>query len=304
MYNNGMNLSLGEKLTSAKGGLSYSLTVGVYILINLLVSIIIAVCGISGDAQKYLLYLCSPLAIAAAVAVTLKVGKIAPSQVFAFACSPKYYLIAFMLIFGLIFSLGTVNGYFVELLKLLGYTPKSSTLPSLEGGGVVGAIFVIAVLPAVFEEALFRGVLLKNAEEGAGSISAILLCGITFSLYHGSVEQTIYQFICGCLFALLAVRSGSILPTELIHFINNALIIICSACGALDAAGNLVMPQAANVALTISSAVCLVVAVVWLILDKKNLKPAKKGGTVAFVAWASLGLLIMAILWVSGLFGI
>lgn len=304
MYNVSMNLPLGENLTSAKGGLSYSLTVGFYIVINLLISIIITAGNLSGDAQKYLLYLCSPLAIAAAIAVTFKVGKLRPSQVFTFKCSPKYYLIAVLLIFGLIFSLGTVNGYFIELLKLLGYTPKQSTLPSLEGGGVVGVLVVVALLPAVFEEALFRGVLLKNAEADAGSVGAVLLCGLTFSLYHGSVEQTIYQFICGCLFALLAVRSGSIAPTVLIHFINNALIIICSACGVLDEGGNLVMPQAANVALTVCSAVALVGAVVWLVLDKNRLKPKKKGGAVTFTVWASLGLLVMAIIWITGLFGL
>ncbi|MGN0818023.1 MAG: lysostaphin resistance A-like protein [Candidatus Coproplasma sp.] len=299
-----MNLPLGENLTSAKGGLSYSLTVGFYVIINLLISIIITAGGLTGDFSKYLLYLCSPVAIAAAVAVTLRVGKLKPSRVFSFRCSPKYYLIAILLIFGLIFSLGTVNGYFIELLKLAGYTPRQSTLPTLSGGGIVGALIVIAVLPAVFEEVLFRGVLLKNAEEDAGSVGAILLCGLTFSLYHGSVEQTIYQFICGCLFALLAVRSGSVLPTVFIHFINNALIIICSVCGALDEAGNLIMSQAANVAITACSAVALVVATVWLILDKMPLKHKKQGGVVTFFAWASLGLLIMAIIWITGLFGL
>ena len=135
-----MNLPLGKNLTSAKGGLSYSLTVGLYIIINLIITIIVTAGSITGDAQKYLLYLCSPIAIAAAVAITLKVGELKPSQVFCLRCSPKYYLIAILLIFGLIFSLGTVNGYFIELLKLLGYTPRQSTLPSLEGFDVSKSI--------------------------------------------------------------------------------------------------------------------------------------------------------------------
>lgn len=300
-----MDYSLGKEMNSAKGGLAYSLAVCAYLAVSLLFSIIISSCGIAEtDGGRYLSYLASPLAIVIAVAIFCKFCKQSPRQVFSVKCSPKYYLIALLVFFGLFFSLSSVNGYIVELLKLCGYKPRSATLPSLEGGLVVPAILVIAVLPAVAEEFLFRGVILKNTEKGAGGLRAVLLTGFLFSLYHGSVEQTVYQFVCGCLFALIAVRSGSTLPTVIIHFLNNALIIIFAACGLCDELGSLVMPQAAQITLTVLSAVSLVAGTALLIIDRKKFTPCEKHGVTRFFIYASVGIAVMAIMWIAGLFSV
>ena len=299
-----MNLTLGENLNSAKGGLSYSVTVVLYVILNLFVGSIVQSCGLQNtDAGMYILYLLSPSAIAVAVAITLYAGKLKPKQVFPVKCKPKYYLIALLLIFGLMFSLSTVNGYLVELLKLLGYNPSTSTLPSFEGWGLVWGLLVIAFIPAVFEEALFRGVMLNNVEEDAGTYRAAFIIAFAFSLYHGSVEKTIYQFICGFAFALLALRSRSILPTIIIHFINNALIILLYAFNLVDDLGNIVMPQWAFITVTVMSALSLVAALLLLVFDKSQVKPKKKNGVAPFFIWASVGIIVMASIWIAGLIG-
>lgn len=300
-----MNLSLGENLTSAKGGFAFSVTVVVYVFLSLVLSLIIELSGAAGtQGALYAAYLVSPAAIAAGCAATVFAGKLGFRQAFPVRCKLKYYAIALLLVFGLMFSLGTVNGYLVQFLETLGYQPRSSTLPDLDGWGIVWAVLVIAVIPAVFEEALFRGVILNNAEEGAGTLRAVLLCGFVFSLYHGSVEQTVYQFICGCLFALLAVRSRSVLPSVVIHFINNALILVFSRFGLFDELGNLAMPPAVNVAVTVLSAVSFVAATLLLVLDRAQTKPKKEGGVCPFFVWGALGTVIMAVLWIAGLFGL
>lgn len=300
-----MNLSLGENLTSAKGGFSYSVTVVLYVILNLIVGLIVNSSGLSGtDGGTYLLYLISPAAIAAAVAVTLYAGKLKPKQVFPVKCKPKYYFIALLLIFGLMFSLTSVNGYFVELIEKLGYTPASSTLPSFDGWGIVWGLLCIALIPAVFEEALFRGVMLGNTEEETGTFRAAFIVAFAFSLYHGSVEKTIYQFICGFAFALLAMRSRSLLPTIIIHFLNNAVIIILYACNLVDDLGNIAMPQWAFITITVLSAVSLVAALLMLIFDKSQTKPKKQGGVARFFIWASVGIILMASIWLTGLIGL
>ena len=138
--------------------------------------------------------------------------------------SIKYFAIALAMQFGLL-SLSELNGWFVGMLKGLGYTPNPVVIPSTQGFGVVGVLFVVALLPAVFEEFFFRGVLLRGLR-AFGEVGAVLLCGALFSLYHQNPAQTLYQFFCGAAFALVALRSGSILPTVLSHFFNNALIIL------------------------------------------------------------------------------
>lgn len=312
MYNTRMKLSLGEKLDGAKGGLSFTVTVACYLALSLIAAIALSAAGLIdgegnyvGDAV-YVAFLVSPVAIAASLALSFRFGRLSFGEVYSFKCKPVYYAVALLLIFGLLFSLSALNGYFVEFLKLFGYRPKltENSLPNLDGWRILSALLVIAVLPAVAEEALFRGFLLRNAEEGAGTVRGVLIVGFLFALFHGSPEQTIYQFVCGCLFALLAVRSGSILPSVVMHFLNNALIILFTAFGLTDEAGDLALPYGVNIALIVLSALCLAAAVVLLVLDKTPVKKRRHDGVKRVFLWAAPGIAVMALLWILGLFGL
>ena len=204
-------------------------------------------------------------------------------------------VIALFMQLGLLFSLGELNTLFIGWLEKLGYTSSESPLPPLEGGWLALSLFVVALLPAIFEETLFRGILARNMHgAGWGTWVTILVSGAMFSLFHGRPEQTVYQFLCGCCFALIAVRSGSVLPTVLSHFLNNALILVLSAFG-LDAfTGTL------GLVLTVLSALCLAGTLIFLIFfDRKR---GRKGGApragVFFLA-AAVGIVICAVQWVS-----
>ena len=293
-------------LSAKGGGLAFSVAVVLNVFVGLIASVIIGASGLTGtDAAKYLGYLTSSIALIATVLV-MRFMFNQPLRKFAtLKCHPKYILIGLLLIYGLLFSLNSLNGYLIKLFELMGYTPKSSTLPDLSGWNLLPAILVIAVLPAVLEEFLFRGIILNNIEGEVGSVRTIFLVGFIFSLYHGSVEQTIYQFICGCLFALLAIRSRSITPVVLIHFINNAIILILYAVGALDANGNLIISQGGNIAITVTSAICLVGAVVWLILDRKikfGLVKVERANEKDFFLFGLAGIAVTALTWVLNLF--
>lgn len=289
---------------SAAGGLSYTFTVVVSLLINIIASGIISLGSLTDtDAAKYISVLISPIAIAITLALAVTVAKQPVRRILPLKTHPKYFLIGALLIFGLLFSLSSVNEWLVKLFELMGYKRRQSFLPDYSGWKVLPVLITYAVIPAIAEEILFRGILLNNTEEGAGSIRAILLSGFCFSLYHGSVEQTIYQFVCGCLFALLAVRSKAITPTVVIHFINNALIIILYSAGVMDAAtDSLIMSKTAEIIITVLSAASLVGAVVWLALDKSPLKECKSGGVKQFFIFAGIGIGAMALVWIAGLF--
>ena len=290
-------------LGSAAGGLSFSATVVIYLFVSIIASVIIAPGALKGtDGEKYISVLVSPIAIVVTLALTLKVVKQPVREILPVKTHPKYYLIGVLLIFGLIFSLLYANEYLIRLFELMGYKRRPPFTPDVSGWKVVPALLAIAVIPAVMEEILFRGILLNNAEEGAGTVRAIFLSGFCFALYHGSVEQTIYQFICGCLFAFLALRSRSVAPTIVIHFLNNAVIIVLMACGLIDEGGMLIMPKTAEIIVSVLSAVSLIGAVVWLILDKKPRKTCTVGGVKYFFLFAAVGIGAMILLWIVGLF--
>lgn len=311
LYNTAMEdqkqrlVTLNAPLCSKTAGMAFTACTLAYLIFSVIFSAAAGGLDGSSDAYLYLSYLVAPVGIAVGSAVIMcfkrqKITSLAPVK-----CGVKYYLIALLMIFGLVFSLSNLNVATLKFLQLFGYVPRpqSSYLPDISGGKVALALFVIALLPAIFEEFLFRGLILRNLSPSAGDIRTVFLVGFCFSLFHASAEQTVYQFVCGCAFALLALRSGSILPCVLMHFLNNALIIIMARCGLIGGDGGMLMPPAAEITLIVLGALAFAGAVLWLILDKKPCKKAEKGGVANFFIFASAGIAALAIIWVCSFFG-
>ncbi|MDE6504781.1 MAG: CPBP family intramembrane metalloprotease [Clostridia bacterium] len=295
-----------QKPLSHAGGFAFSAAAVLFVVVASVFTIITIVAGIeeNTDAYTYINYLAAPVAITAAVFITMKYKKIGFKSMFPLKCKPKYFLIAVLLIFGLLFFVGLIDAPVLEFFKLLGYKERGadSYFPNVSGGWIVLALLVMAVMPAVFEEALFRGVILNTCENSLGTIRTVCVVGFCFSLFHSSPEQTVYQFIAGCAFAYIAIHSGSILPSVFMHFLNNALIVILRACNLFDEAGSLIMSQTAFIIVTVCAALSFVGAIVWLVLDKKPLKKCQKGAVKAFFLYASVGIGILGLMWIMSFF--
>lgn len=84
------------------------------------------------------------------------------------------------------------------------------------------ALVIHALVPALAEELLFRYIpteLLKGAKSG----TVILITSLTFSFAHANLFSIPYAFIAGFAFAAINLATGSILPSLILHFLNNAL---------------------------------------------------------------------------------
>lgn len=213
-------------------------------------------------------------------------------------CAPRYFLIALLLQIGLFF-LSELNALFLQFLGNFGYEDAGIALPSMEGLGFVGVLFVVAVMPAVFEEIMFRGILL-NGLKSFGKVGSVLLCGALFALYHQNPAQTLYQFCCGVAFALITLRSGSVLPTVLSHFFNNAFILALTKFGA----ESFMTPVA--VVILLLSPICLIASLVWIFaFDKRKEDESEQTVTIdkserkRFFIYASVGLAICALTWIA-----
>jgi sodium transport system permease protein len=91
------------------------------------------------------------------------------------------------------------------------------------------AILLFAAVPAICEEIAFRGFILTGLERGHRTRSAVLLSALLFGFMHVLVslfQQLFNATLLGLVLGLLAVRSRSILPGILFHFINNALGVV------------------------------------------------------------------------------
>lgn len=111
------------------------------------------------------------------------------------------------------------------LLNLLGHTSSSMPLPLDNGWWLVLNLFLLAVLPAIFEELLFRGIILNGLRQ-YGKWTAILGSAGLFTLLHGNIDQLIYPFLLGLIFGIIADRTASTIPTILAHFVNNSIVIV------------------------------------------------------------------------------
>ena len=87
--------------------------------------------------------------------------------------------------------------------------------------GLVG----IALLPAIGEEFLFRGVVYGSIRR-KGTVYAVFLTALLFALLRGSPVQFIHQFLIGCIMAFLVYQTECLWTSVLFHFVNNAVIIL------------------------------------------------------------------------------
>lgn len=89
-------------------------------------------------------------------------------------------------------------------------------------------LVIVAMLPALAEELVFRGVLARALARRFGSVIAIVASAALFAVYHLEPLQMIPTFLLGLAFAQIAVRADSALPTMLGHATNNAVVIALS----------------------------------------------------------------------------
>ena len=85
----------------------------------------------------------------------------------------------------------------------------------------LGGIVLVAVLPAIAEETVYRGAF-YNEYSKIHVLKAAVLSGFLFGVMHGNINQFCYTFILGISLALLVEATGSILSSMLVHFWINA----------------------------------------------------------------------------------
>ncbi|TMQ18913.1 MAG: CPBP family intramembrane metalloprotease [Deltaproteobacteria bacterium] len=93
---------------------------------------------------------------------------------------------------------------------------------------LVEALAAFALLPALCEEIVFRGVLARSLGRRMALALAALVSAAVFSGYHLSLVQALPTLTLGIVLAVIAIRADSVLPAALAHAINNAMAIAMS----------------------------------------------------------------------------
>ncbi len=77
-----------------------------------------------------------------------------------------------------------------------------------------------AIVPAFAEEFAFRGIIMGTLRK-YGDVFAIITSSVMFGIMHGNIVQIPFAFILGLVFAYIDCKTNSIIPSIIIHFINN-----------------------------------------------------------------------------------
>ena len=124
-----------------------------------------------------------------------------------------------------------VSSFFSIIIHYAGYNPQSyatSTSTQYTVPMLIYNIVSVAVLPALCEEFVHRGLVLRGTSKIIGYKRAIVLSSILFGLVHLNVQQVFYATILGLLMGLVATMTRSIWPAVIMHFCNNFINVFMS----------------------------------------------------------------------------
>lgn len=78
-----------------------------------------------------------------------------------------------------------------------------------------------AVITGFLEEVIFRGLALSRLKRGMSRGAAVIVSALIFGVFHGAFIAIVYATVLGIVFALLAERYDSIVPTIFCHVFFN-----------------------------------------------------------------------------------
>jgi membrane protease YdiL (CAAX protease family) len=90
---------------------------------------------------------------------------------------------------------------------------------------MVFVFFIVAVIPAVSEEVMFRGYVQKSFELKMTPFKAALITAIFFGLYHFNPYGIIPLILLGVFFGYAAYKTNSIIVPMVLHFLNNFIAV-------------------------------------------------------------------------------
>lgn len=92
-------------------------------------------------------------------------------------------------------------------------------------------IVVLGILPAVCEEAFFRGFLFSGLRTHLSSSRTVIVTAFAFGLFHvilaggAAPERLLPSTLMGLLLGWVSIRTGSLLPGILLHAVHNSLLM-------------------------------------------------------------------------------
>ncbi len=187
--------------------------------------------------------------------------------------TPRLPILYLIMTIGLLYLLNIlVQSFLGDLL-----TPfMQQTEPNLPftPAGMLLYVVNIAVLPALLEEWLFRGMMLKHLRTAVGSTGAVLISATVFGLMHLNPPQSVFAFGFGLFVGYAYLCTGSIWFGVLLHFTNNLISCFVGYQSAMHPTLEMNMLLSSCILLAISCAI--ISAIIYGVVCFKKRKVRRK----------------------------
>lgn len=188
-----------------------------------------------------ILFILVPFAIAYAVLKKKKIAGILPmgTTYNAKAATGLTMLCVPLMIFST-FAINFISSIIQEILGIT-FTTGVEDPQILGAEGIFIAVLSTAVLPAILEEVVVRGIIMQPLRR-FGDKFAIVASALIFGIMHGNMVQIPYTVVAGLFLGYLAVATGSLWPSIILHFINNfySVALLAAYDNISDTAGGVV----------------------------------------------------------------
>ena len=101
-------------------------------------------------------------------------------------------------------------------------------MKEMTGGPLWSSFLVVAIFAPIFEEWLCRGMVLRGLLTKMKPVWAIVISALFFAVIHANPWQALNAFLIGLLMGYVYYKTGSLLLTMLIHFVNNGTAVVLS----------------------------------------------------------------------------
>ena len=143
-----------------------------------------------------------------------------PSQILFLVQSAVFLLSGTVLISMMMYKLSPIA---FEASAVTEYAAFAMNRRFLDG---VYLVVAFAILPAITEEFVFRGIVLGEYQK-KGLVLAAMVSSVMFGMSHFSLVRFPVYFFSGLVLACVAYVTRSVLASMVIHAVNNAFVLLC-----------------------------------------------------------------------------
>lgn len=113
-----------------------------------------------------------------------------------------------------------LSGLVEYVIKFFPSYNETTKVINMSMVSIAGILAVLLCAP-IFEEILFRGIILSELKMNLNIVAAIIIQGVLFGVYHMDKFQGIYTAILGILLGILCVKTKSVLGSIIGHITFN-----------------------------------------------------------------------------------